>query len=215
MAEALGYRLLDPSGAELRPGGEALSRLARIVPPEPPAAGAASAEVTAVADVRSPLLGPDGAARRFGPQKGATPEQVEILENGLANLATRIRMDLDRDVANVPGAGAAGGLGAGCAAFLGAAVVGGSDWVLDALAFDDALRDADVVVTGEGEYDATSGLGKIVWEIMYRAERAGKPVLLTCARCRGAPPPGVILAEGEGGWLEPADLTRMVANALS
>ena len=225
MATALGFRFLDASGTVLPAGGGALVRLSRIVPPRAPfdgpgtAGSAAPPEVIAIADVRSPLLGADGAARRFAPQKGATPGQVEVLEAGLATLAERVRLDLAfgpaGDVADLPGAGAAGGLGAGCAAFLGATIVPGSEWVLDGIGFDEALGDADLVVTGEAEYDATSGLGKVVWEIVRRAGRAGVPVVLTCARFRGNALPGVIVAEGDGRWLEPSDLSRMVADALS
>jgi glycerate kinase len=212
LAGALGYELVNAAGEALPPGGGGLSELALIRspanPPELP-------PVTAIADVRSPLLGPDGAARRFGPQKGASPSDVEVLETCLARLADRIRQDLGRDLAGIPGSGAAGGLGTGCAAFLGADLVGGSDWVLERVRFDAALREADLVVTGEGEYDATSGLGKVVWEIVRRCREAGVPAVLACGRFSGDRPEGVTVIDGGGRWLGSEDLSRMVAEAVA
>lgn len=214
MARSLGWRFLDAAGCDLPPGGASLVDLVRVRPPDRPFVGERVA-VTAIADVRSPLLGPDGAARRFGPQKGATAIEVELLESGLTRLAERVRKDLGLDVSELSGAGAAGGLGAACVAFLGGEIVEGSRWVLERLEFDAAIRRADLIVTGEGVYDATSELGKIVGEIVRRARDAGKPVLLVCAGLSGPVPRGVTAVEGSGRWLEPADLTRMVAGALA
>jgi glycerate kinase len=121
--------------------------------------------------------------------------------------------DLERDVADLPGAGAAGGLGAGCAAFLGADLVAGSEWVLDRVSFDHALTSADLVVTGEGAFDATSGLGKVVWEVVQRSVKARVPVVLVCGRISGHLPPGVRPVTGGGRWLDAQALTRMVAEA--
>ncbi|HEX9107168.1 MAG TPA: glycerate kinase, partial [Longimicrobiales bacterium] len=136
LASALGFRLLDGAGSDLPDGGGALQRLARI---EPPVGGTDLPPVLALCDVESPLLGPDGAAAVFGPQKGATSDGVARLEAGLERLAERIRLDLGLDVAALPGAGAAGGLGAGLVAFAGARLTGGSAWVLDAVGFESAL----------------------------------------------------------------------------
>jgi glycerate kinase len=211
LGRVFGYRFLGPDGADLPPGGGSLESLARVEPGPPLAP---EAVVTAIADVRGPLTGPDGAARRFGPQKGASPEEVEILETGLARLGDRLRDDLGRDVADLPGAGASGGLGAGCATFLGANLVSGSDWVLDRLGFAEALSEADLVVTGEGAWDATSGLGKITWEILRRATSVGVPALLVCAKVTGPTPPGVTAVGGDGAWLELDDVARLVADAV-
>ena len=211
LARFLGYRFLDENGSELPPGGGFLGQLARIEPGPPLAQGTT---VTAIADVRGPLTGPDGAARRFGPQKGATPEAVEVLEVGLARLGDRLREDLGRDVADLPGAGASGGLGAGCAAFLGANLVPGSDWLLERLGFAEALVEADLVITGEGAWDATSDLGKITGEILLRAGVAGVPAFLVCGRTTGPTPPGVTVIGGEGEWLDPDDIVRLVADAV-
>ena len=170
--------------------------------------------MTAIADVRGPLTGPDGAARRFGLQKGASLEDVETLEAGLARLGNRLREDIGRDVADLPGAGASGGLGAGCVAFLGANLESGSDWLLDRLGFAEALVEADVVITGEGAWDATSDLGKITGEILLRAGVAGVPAFLVCGRTTGPTPPGVTVIGGEGEWLDPDDIVRLVADAV-
>lgn len=210
MARVFGYRFLDSAGAELPEGGGALADLAAIEPGTAPAV-----EVLALADVRSPLLGPDGAAHRFAVQKGATPPEVERLEAGLARLAERIERDLGRAVADVPGAGAAGGLGAGCIAFLDASLVPGAPWVLDRVGFDQALAGSDLVVTGEGAWDATSDLGKVVHEVIKRARQAGTPVLLVCGRIDGlAAESGLVAVDADGVWLDREQLIEAVATAL-
>ncbi|HOX05666.1 MAG TPA: glycerate kinase [Planctomycetota bacterium] len=183
MAAALGVRLLDDRGRELPDGGGALERLARIdAAGLPPAIRAL--EIRVACDVDSPLLGPTGAARMFGPQKGATPEMVERLEVALGRMAGCVLADLDRDVAGLPGAGAAGGLGAGLVAFLGARLVPGADLVMDAVGFDARLRSARCLVTGEGALDVQSLRGKAPVAAARRAARAGVPAaaLVGCAR---------------------------------
>jgi glycerate kinase len=211
LARHFGYRFLGPDGSDLPPGGGSLARLVRIEPGSPIPAGL---RVTAIADVHGRLSGPDGAAGRFGPQKGASPEDVEVLEAGLVRLGEHLRDDLGQDVAGLPGAGAAGGLGAGCAAFLGAQLVSGSRWVLERVGFDRALAAADLLITGEGAWDATSGLGKVTAEVLGRARAANVPALLVCGRFTGAAPPGVRVVGGSGVWLEPDDTARLVAEAL-
>lgn len=209
-ARSFGFRFLDARGKELAPGGGDLERLARIAPGRPP-----DAEIVALADVRSPLLGPDGAARRFGPQKGATPQQVERLEKGLARLAARIAEDLGSEVADLAGAGAAGGLGAGCVAFLGARLEPGAPFLLDLIGFRERLAAADLVVTGEGAFDRTSRMGKIVGEVLARAGRAGKPTLLVSGRIQAELPRGVTGVDGSGAWLDEQALARRVAGAAA
>ncbi len=155
MAAALGWRLLDANGEILSDGGGALRGL-REIEAAPPESDAACLEIRVACDVDSPLLGEEGAARVFGPQKGATPEMIGKLETGLARLAECLERDLGRAVAGLPGAGAAGGLGAGLAGFLGAELVPGAQLVMDALGFDARLERADVLVTGEGCLDGQS-----------------------------------------------------------
>ena len=210
MARALGWRFLGREGRDLAPGGGALADLALIERPplRIPLA------VTSLADVRSPLLGPDGAAHRFAPQKGASPTDVERLEYGLTRMADVAARDLGVDVRDIPGSGAAGGLGAGCLLFLDAELVQGAEYLLEASGFEAALADADLLITGEGAWDATSGLGKITRVVLDRAEAAGVPALLVCGRAEGAPPEGVRLVSGPGGWLGADSLSALVEEDL-
>ncbi len=159
MAQALGIRLLDASGSELGPGGAALSELANIET-SGLAAEVRDLEVVVATDVDSPLTGPSGASAVYGPQKGASAEDVRFLDDALRHFADVIRLQLNADVASVPGAGAAGGLGAGLLAFLGATMRPGFDVVSDALDLPGHVANADVVVTGEGRFDAQTERGK-------------------------------------------------------
>jgi glycerate kinase len=210
MARALGWRFLDDGGRDLPPGGGALGRLARVVPSESRPDGEARIRVTALADVRSPLLGPDGSAHRFAAQKGATDAQIARLEFGLARLADVAARDLGVDVRDVPGTGAAGGLGAGCLLFLDADLRPGAEWVLDAVGFDQELAAADLVITGEGAWDATSDLGKITRVVLDRARDAGVPALVISGRFDGPAPPGVRTLAGSGDLLGPDEIGELV-----
>lgn len=178
-AGALGWRFLDGRGEDLPPGGGGLSRLRRIVPP---AGGLPPSPVTVLADVSNPLVGPEGAARVFGPQKGADDSAVQRLEEGLQVLAERICEDLGLAVAELPGGGAAGGLGAGAVAFLGAEVVPGVDRVTDATGLPERLDGADWVVTGEGRLDAQSLAGKVVSGVARLARERGVGVAVLAGR---------------------------------
>lgn len=181
MAAALGARFLDGTDRPLPPGGAALVDLARIDVTGLDAR-LGTTEVVVACDVDSPLTGPTGAAHVFGPQKGATPEDVAALDAGLAQLARVLRRDLGIDVERVPGAGAAGGVGAGALAFLGARLTPGIDLLLDLVGFDGALDGADLVVTGEGSFDAQSLAGKAPVGVARRARAAGVPVVVLAGR---------------------------------
>ena len=172
MAQALGAKLLDSRGQDMPPGGAALKNLACIDMSSFHPKIAAS-RFTVACDVVNPLCGPNGASHIYGPQKGATPADVEILDSALAHFAEIIRRDLGRDVKNVPGAGAAGGLGAGCLAFLNATLKPGIELVLDAIAFDQALEGASLVLTGEGYLDEQTLMGKACAGVASRAAEAG------------------------------------------
>ena len=177
MASALGVRFLDGEDRPLPPGGAALSGLAEIdVTDLDPRL--LDTEVVVACDVDNPLTGPRGAAHVYGPQKGATPEDVGVLDAGLARLAQLLHRDLGIDVDRVPGAGAAGGVAAGARAFLGARLVPGIDLLLDLVDFDGALVGADLVVTGEGSFDAQSLAGKAPVGVARRARAAGVPVVV-------------------------------------
>jgi glycerate kinase len=172
MAGALGYRFLDVSGNELECRGEALSRIAKIdgsgVEPR-----LKSTRITVACDVSNPLTGYTGASFIFGPQKGATPEMVRTLDAGLANLAKAVRADLGVEMENVPGSGAAGGLGGGLIAFAGARLNSGIEAILDLIRFDDYLRGADLVITGEGAMDGQTKFGKVPVGVAKRASTHG------------------------------------------
>jgi len=177
MAQALGYRLLDAAGHDIPRGGAALARLESI-----DAAGfdrgwkAISVEVAC--DVTNPLTGPMGASAVYGPQKGAGEAAVRELDAALSRLAAVIERDLGKKVADVPGAGAAGGAGAGLLAFLDARLVPGAPLVVSASGFDQKLEGADLVITGEGRVDSQTAYGKAPGEVAKRGKAARIPVLL-------------------------------------
>ncbi len=177
MAQALGYRLLDSAGADLPRGGAALARLARIDSSGFDPAWR-SVKVMVACDVTNPLTGPLGASAVYGPQKGADEAAIRELDAALANFAAVIERELGKKVADVPGAGAAGGAGAGLIAFLDATLVPGATLVVGASGFDAKLKDADLVITGEGQADAQTGYGKAPGEVAKRAKAARIPVLL-------------------------------------
>lgn len=177
MAQALGYRLLDPAGRDLPPGGAALGRLVRIDPAGFDPAWR-SVSVMVASDVTNPLIGPQGASAVYGPQKGADQAAVQELDAALANFAAVIDRDLGKRVADEPGAGAAGGAGAGLLAFLDASLVPGAPLVVTATGFDEKLKGADLVITGEGRVDSQTAYGKAPGEVAKRAQGARIPVLL-------------------------------------
>ncbi len=178
LAMALGWRFLDAAGQPIGLGGGELERIATIVEPSP----RTRTRVVALRDVENPLLGERGAARVFGPQKGATPAVVERLERGLERLAAAIERDLGLDAQTIVGGGSAGGAGAGVVAFLDATLVAGAPLVLRLCRFDARLRRADVVITGEGRLDAQSLDGKVVSAVAKAAARRGVPVAVLAGR---------------------------------
>lgn len=175
MARALGVRFLDASGDELPDGGAALARLQRI-----DLAGFDArlneTEIVVACDVDNPLCGPRGASAVFGPQKGATPEAVEELDRALARFALCAKAATGRDVATLPGAGAAGGLGAGLLLFTHAKLRPGVEIVLEAVGFADFVRNADFVITGEGRTDFQTAFGKAPVGVAKVAKLFGVPV---------------------------------------
>jgi glycerate kinase len=173
MAQGLGIRLLDEDREDLPPGGAALERLAAI---DTTALHTAVRDVEFVvaSDVDNPLTGPHGASAVYGPQKGATPEDVAFLDRALGHFAAVVHRDLGIDVRDLPGAGAAGGLGAGLVAFLGAKLRPGFDLVAEAVGLPGKIEAADVVVTGEGRYDSQSQRGKAPAGVLRMAREALK-----------------------------------------
>lgn len=189
MARALGYRFEAGNGEEIVRPAE-LADLRRIVPPDVPPLSETS--VTVLADVDNPLLGPDGAAATFSPQKGADAAAVNRLEAGLGRLAERWVADLGspEDLPESAGSGAAGGLGAGCRAFLDARASSGVAWCAELAGWREAIAEADALVTGEGVWDAQSAGGKATGWMVERARRLGLPAVIACAAGEAGPPRG-------------------------
>jgi glycerate kinase len=176
MATALGYRFLDGAGEPIVPVGGNLALIERI-----DASGVdarlSGLCIEAICDVDNPLTGANGAAPIYGPQKGAEPEQVALLDAGLAHLADRIQCDLGVDVRDIPGAGAAGGLGAGLLAFCNAELRPGAEVVLELVQLDRHLSGADLVLTAEGRIDAQTRFGKAPGAVAAHAARLGVPCI--------------------------------------
>jgi glycerate 2-kinase len=181
LLRALGVRFLDSAGVDLADGGAALSHLVQI-----DASGLDPAlsdiSFTVASDVAVPLYGPTGAAAMFGPQKGASPDDVVVLEAGLARLAQVVAEHLGVDHSTRPGAGAAGGTGFALMSMLGASIRPGVDVVLDVVGFDDVVAGAQLVVTGEGAVDEQTLQGKAPMGVLRRARAAGAEVALVGGR---------------------------------
>lgn len=185
LVQALGARLLDSAGEEVPPGGAALGALARL-----DLGGILDlqdVEVVVACDVDNPLTGPRGAAAVYGPQKGASPEDVETLDAALGRWAEVVAAASGRDLREAPGAGAAGGVGFAALALLGAELRPGIDLVLDLVGFDDQVRDADWVVVGEGSLDEQTLHGKAPVGVAARARASGARVVAVCGRCLVGP----------------------------
>ncbi|WP_308754150.1 glycerate kinase [uncultured Anaerotruncus sp.] len=175
-AAALGVRFLDEAGKEFVPVGENLARVAKI-----DMSGLLPAlreiEVVTMCDIDNPLCGKNGAAYIFGPQKGADPAMVEYLDGQLRAIARTVGRELGRDVADLPGAGAAGGMGGGMVAFFGSRLQMGIETVLDTVGFDRLVSDADLVLSGEGKIDTQSLRGKVVIGVARRCKKHGVPLV--------------------------------------
>lgn len=201
LLSALGFRFLDASGKELPGIGASLGRIAGIdrSGAHPTLTGT---HFTAACDVDTPLFGPSGAAEVFAPQKGATPEEVHLLDAGTAAFAEVVRREMPDQVGHdektvgqdgetvgqdAKGYGAAGGIGWALHTMLGARLESGIDLVLDAAGFDTLLRDAALVITGEGRLDGQTARGKAAAGILRRAQRAGVPVAAVCGRIAPGP----------------------------
>lgn len=176
LLQALGYRFYDADGKETEPGGGALEKIERIDSAQalPELAGCS---FTALCDVTNPFYGPTGAAYVFAPQKGASPAITEQLDKGLRHFAQIIRESGRQPVDDLSGAGAAGGLGGGLAAFLGARLQPGIETILKTLHFENIVKGADWVITGEGRLDIQTTMGKVVSGIAAAAARQGVPVI--------------------------------------
>jgi glycerate kinase len=187
MAQALGARLLQSDGEPIRRGGAGLLDLARIDMSEMDPR-LANVSLIVASDVDNPLTGPRGASQVYGPQKGASADDVRLLDVALGHLAAIVHRDLAVDLRETPGAGAAGGLGFGLMAFCGAKLRPGVEVVMEAVGFRDRLQEADLVITGEGKLDEQSLHGKVPAGVLRAAREAGAPVAILCGRADVALP---------------------------
>lgn len=203
IARALGVGLLDAAGRPIAPGGAGLLDLARIdVETVDPAVRAT--RIVVACDVDNPLLGPEGAAHVYGPQKGASRSQVLLLDRALGHLAAVVHRDLGIDVRSLRGGGAAGGVGAGLAALLGARLRPGVDVVMEAVGLRRRLEAADAVLTGEGSLDRQSERGKVVAGVLTAASERGVPAAVLCGRAELAPEGVLVVSLAERFGLERA-----------
>lgn len=177
MLSALGIHFLNNQGQELKGRGCDMEKADRI---DTSLAHPAmkSVRCTAACDVRNPFYGPEGAAYIFSPQKGATPDEVQLLDKGLRHLAELYRQTTGHDIATLPGAGAAGGLGGALAAFLNAELRPGISLLLEANGFQDKIKGADLIITGEGRADRQTTMGKVPAGVLNKSRQAGIPVVL-------------------------------------
>ncbi|MDD4362797.1 MAG: glycerate kinase [Atribacterota bacterium] len=180
MVQALGVRLLNEDGKEIEFGGAQLAEIAKIdisgLDPR-----IQETEILVASDVQNPLCGDTGASRIYGPQKGATEEMILVLDKALAHFADIIKRDLNKDIKDLPGAGAAGGLGAGLIAFLDAELKPGIDIVIETVKMQEMVSDADLVITGEGEISASTIYGKTPIGVAKVAKKYNLPVISVSA----------------------------------
>ncbi len=175
-AAAVGVKFLDKDGASFVPTGGTLNEIERIdISGRSPLLN--GIEIVTMCDIDNPMYGETGAAYIFGPQKGADEAMVRFLDNGLRHLGEVIKKDLGRDLTAVPGGGAAGAMGVGMMAFFDSALQMGIETVLDTVAFDKIIGDADMIFTGEGKIDSQSLRGKVVIGVARRAKKQGVPVI--------------------------------------
>jgi glycerate kinase len=176
MAAALGYRFIDKKGNDVEPLACNMQDIVHIKKPKK----SLGLKVTAACDVDNPLYGPKGSTNIFGRQKGAEDAMLVFLEAGIINIAEVIKRDLGVDMAAIPGAGAAGGLGGGTVAFLSGILKPGIELLLDAAKINDELETTEIVLTGEGCIDWQSAFGKVPVGISRRAKKYGLPCIALC-----------------------------------
>ena len=202
MTAALGYVFEDETGAEVAPYACNIGRIRHIRKPET----MPKLNITVACDVDNPLCGERGASAVFGPQKGLKKEQIGPLDEDIRSFAALIKRELGVDVLDVPGAGAAGGLGAALMAFCGAKLTPGIEMLLDAADMDNLLKNTELVITGEGRMDYQTASGKVPVGVSRRAKKAGVPCIAICG-CIGDGAKAV-LNEGISAYYACSDGTR-------
>lgn len=176
MMQALGVRFTDDNGYEVEKGGKILSSISHIdIRNQLPGLSACTFHIAT--DVTNPFYGPQGAAHIFGPQKGGNKIQIDTLDEGMKHLAALIHETTGRDISDLPGAGAGGGMGGGCAAFLQAKISSGIELITEYIRFDEIIREADLVITGEGKIDRQTLFGKVPVGIARIAASQHIPVI--------------------------------------
>ena len=215
MAHALGYKFIDDAGEALEPVGENLSRI-RAIDASSAHPRIRHTKFTVLTDVTNPLYGPEGAVYVYALQKGAPSDKLPLLDHGLRNLSSLWLQILNQDFSGLEGGGAAGGLGAGAAAFLNARIKGGAQAILSMSGFTDAVKKSDVVITGEGKLDKQSLYGKVVGEVCCTCRREHRKAMAVAGQCE------LTVAElremGLGGVVtltEVASLQEALANSFA
>ena len=176
MLQALGFRFLDKDGNVLKQGGEILGKVVHICTQDVHQS-LKNAHFIVACDVQNPFFGPEGAAYVYARQKGADDRMIADLDEGMRSFAQVVYKETGKDIANLPGSGAAGGMGGGMVAFLDAELKSGADLLLDISRFDERIADADLIITGEGRIDRQSLMGKIPGKILQRGRSKGIPVI--------------------------------------
>ncbi|MCD4769638.1 MAG: glycerate kinase [Bacteroidales bacterium] len=214
MIEALGGKLLTPNGKQISRGGGALQQLATIDLTDLDKR-LSECQVLVACDVTNPLLGKNGASFVFARQKGANSEMIKSLEENLSHFANIIQKEIDKDISDTPGAGAAGGLGAGLMAFLNAELKPGFDIVRNTLNLDEYIKQADLIITGEGKVDFQTQFGKTPFGVAQIAKRYNKPVI--CLAGSVGDGAEVLYSKGISGIFSiinrPMPLEEAIANA--
>ena len=226
LAEALGFRLHDQQGQPIGPGGGELAKIASIDSASIDAR-LKNVQIFVACDVTNPFVGPEGASAVYGPQKGASPEQVQVLDKNLTHFASVIKSDLEIDIAQMPGAGAAGGLAGGLHAFCNAQLKRGIELVIDAVNLREHLKGADLCLTGEGALDRSSAFGKTAVGVAQVSHELGVPAIALSGAVIGEP--HAVLDKGMTAFFDvtprpctrdealaeaPANLTRMAEQVI-
>ncbi|MBP5367459.1 MAG: glycerate kinase [Bacteroidales bacterium] len=173
-ASALGFMFLDKEGNEVEPIPQNFLNINNIIPSNK----YSGIEFFAAVDVKNPLLGDLGATKVYAAQKGATPQDIDYMEDAFHHIANVIHKDLGVDLTQIDGAGAGGGIGGGMAAFLNAKIISGADFILDNIEIDNKISESDLVITGEGSFDRQSMMGKITGNIINRCQKHNKQTLI-------------------------------------
>ncbi|WP_416444660.1 glycerate kinase [Leeuwenhoekiella sp. A16] len=178
MAQAMDYQFLDKNGENLSGIGKNMAKIATIITPKN--SKYRNLKCVTLCDVKNPLAGENGAAYVFGPQKGASPDQVKLLDTGLKNFAAKVKEYLNKEISEIPGSGAAGGLGGGSIAFLNAKLKSGIDSIFEIVQFEKQLKNVDLIITGEGKLDKQTLEGKVVSGVSAFAKKNNIPLYVIC-----------------------------------